>query len=176
MQIEDKGKVKFQNAFIYFDMMYGIYKNVIRLSNNSSEKNIKSLRSYYEAITELFYFVEPFLKENNLVFYYKSKLNKIINDNKLSSEYIITLKLNKKSDLLDTINEKTSLSDYLDLIKRRIILCESLPKSQERIKKLRLIKEMLHISKRNLAYEMKINKLTVPINNYDPSRAITEGY
>jgi len=71
----------------------------------------------------------------------------------------------------------TSISDYFNLIYERLNYCAPYLKvPNELSKRLKVVKGMLDTAKRELAHLMKENRLTVPIDNTDPRKAMMEGY
>lgn len=177
MDVFDKGKVKFQNAYEYYDIMYNLNKYMLKASYAYSPTNFASATLYHKSISELFYFVECFLHEENLVIFYKKMLLNAIKTLELDEntarnifgtdkKTVNDLMLFRKKDLKD-------ISGVIDYSKQLLDSASKYKKSpQELGKRLTSAKEIMDQAKRLLYQSMKDNKLTVPINNVDASRAI----
>jgi len=178
----DRGKVKFQNAFEYYDIMYNLYRNMLKASFSCNVSMMDSVMLYKKSLIELYYFVECFLDKENIAMQYKTMIITAINNLELDEKQVSDIFGcdNKQSEIFcqETNEEESSTIikniNIIDgLIKKASIYKENKIQLPKHLIK---VKELLDDSKRILAHEMKINKLTVPINNFDARNAIKHGF
>ena len=59
-------KVKIQDSFEFYDIMYGLYREVLKSSLYCRIENFDTVDRYFRALDELFDFTEPYIKSKNI--------------------------------------------------------------------------------------------------------------
>lgn len=187
MNRSEFGSVKFQNAYEYYDIMYNLSRQVLKKSIVCSAESYGSIKSYYNALKELYEWTEAFLTEHTMELKYKKALYNVINEMKKTKERKEVVELlgisNKQLTDIEEMKimdaENVMLIDYLDQIELMIDQANVYARNnahQELIKRTKRIKQLMSITKRLLFNQMKANRLTVPMRDFDPNKAITHGF